>query len=413
MNDIYVNLYKPTIVIDLGEEKINLNNSELVSISFMHNYDTASYPIIRLRIYADISRIYKICDNADSIRVNGVLGGGIYKLTGEDKTPVMVHSTKDINLHLKGYIETKNIPYTLIDEYKNGLKNSNSLNENRKVPLEIYCYDESLIHKMKQQAPSIYKNITVGSAIEDTLQRNGIYNYSIDPIMNQTRNNQILIPNLNITQAISFIDRQYGLYPKGASLYGDIDKLYISNLDTEYTKSRILPIYVESSSNNTDMSGLIKINNEYKFIVTAANVSIQTETDIERVLHSIDMSSVNLMDLDDVSIMKMENLFKDMSKYSQLESINIPSLLHKTKNKYLISDYISRIDEKITKIDVSGAGFDITQIKPDTRMNLVFKTPIRGLNINKHYRPQFANHVLSNMDSKLFIAQTTMTLCTN
>jgi hypothetical protein len=207
-----VTLYQPAIAVILPNETLNISVSDIVSISFIHNYDTATFPIVRLRLYSDISVIQTICENPNDIEVRGTLFGMIYRMNDEDKSPVPVSYVNEISFGLKGYIENKNIPSSKFDQYVFGIKKTADLNTNMKVPIEIYCYDDSLVHLMKQKAPSIYKNMSLTSIIIDILQRNGIYAYYLDPLANQKKYDQVLIPNLNISQTLGFFDKKYGLY---------------------------------------------------------------------------------------------------------------------------------------------------------------------------------------------------------
>lgn len=413
MKDVYVTMYTPSLNLLVNNETINLSNSEIVSISFIHNYDTASYPIIRLRIYADLTKIQQICENPDSILVRGCLNGGIYKMNqNTENESTLVKAVKSINISLKAYIEMKNIPSSTYDQYEDGKKKESDLNVNVKSPLELYCYNEQLVHYMKKRANSIYKDTSIGTVLHDVLQQANVYNAEIDPITNPKKYNQVLIPNMNIIQSISFIDYYYGLYKKGGMMYGDLDKLYIANTDV-YNGTTPVPIYVESYKNNNDSSGMTRINNEYQFYIMAPNVSIRSESDIERVLHGPKLAAINLMDMNDIDIVELTNLFEEIKSLSLSENIEVPNLLHKTQNKYIGTSYVARLDERITKVDVSGTGFDIMRITPKTRFNLIFASPIRGIKIDKQYRATFVCHVLSSTDSGKFIAQTTMNLCTN
>ena len=413
MKDVYVTMYTPSLNLLVNNETINLSNSEIVSISFIHNYDTASYPIIRLRIYADLTKIQQICENPDSILVRGCLNGGIYKMNqNTENESTLVKAVKSINISLKAYIEMKNIPSSTYDQYEDGKKKESDLNVNVKSPLELYCYNEQLVHYMKKRANSIYKDTSIGTVLHDILQQANVYNAEIDPITNPKKYNQVLIPNMNIIQSISFIDYYYGLYKKGGMMYGDLDKLYIANTDV-YNGTTPIPIYVESYKNNNDSSGMTRINNDYQFYIMAPNVSIRSESDIERVLHGPKHAVINLMDMNDIDIVKLTNLFEEIKSLSLSENIETPNLLHKTQNKYIGTSYVARLDERITKVDVSGTGFDIMRITPKTRFNLIFASPIRGIKIDKQYRATFVCHVLSSTDSGKFIAQTTMNLCTN
>lgn len=413
MKDVYVTMYTPSLNLLVNNETINLSNSEIVSISFIHNYDTASYPIIRLRIYADLTKIQQICENSDSILVRGCLNGGIYKMNqNTENESTLVKAVKSINISLKAYIEMKNIPSSTYDQYEDGKKKESDLNVNVKSPLELYCYNEQLVHYMKKRANSIYKDTSIGTVLHDILQQANVYNAEIDPITNPKKYNQVLIPNMNIIQSISFIDYYYGLYKKGGMMYGDLDKLYIANTDV-YNGTTPIPIYVESYKNNNDSSGMTRINNDYQFYIMAPNVSVRSESDIERVLHGPKLAAINLMDMNDIDIVELTNLFEEIKSLSLSENIETPNLLHKTQNKYIGTSYVARLDERITKVDVSGTGFDIMRITPKTRFNLIFASPIRGIKIDKQYRATFVCHVLSSTDSGKFIAQTTMNLCTN
>ena len=413
MKDVYVTMYTPSLNLLVNNETINLSNSEIVSISFIHNYDTASYPIIRLRIYADLTKIQQICENPDSILVRGCLNGGIYKMNqNTENESTLVKAVKSINISLKAYIEMKNIPSSTYDQYEDGKKKESDLNVNVKSPLELYCYNEQLVHYMKKRANSIYKDTSIGTVLHDILQQANVYNAEIDPITNPKKYNQVLIPNMNIIQSISFIDYYYGLYKKGGMMYGDLDKLYIANTDV-YNGTTPIPIYIESYKNNNDSSGMTRINNDYQFYIMAPNVSIRSESDIERVLHGPKLAAINLMDMNDIDIVELTNLFEEIKSLSLSENIEVPNLLHKTQNKYIGTSYVARLDERITKVDISGTGFDIMRITPKTRFNLIFASPIRGIKIDKQYRATFVCHVLSSTDSGKFIAQTTMNLCTN
>ena len=425
MNDKYSVLYTISLTVVLNKDTyINIPSSDIVSIAFVHNYDVKTYPIIRIRLYTDIGNIQSILEFPDSIYVRTSMNGNIYMLNdnNESRTPVAVAGASPISFELKGYIENKNIPSSIADQYPDGLKKTSDLNDNVKCPIEIYCYDEQIVHNMQQKSQSIYKNMTLTSVLQDILVRSNVRNYSIDLLNNQTKYEQILIPNLNVTEAVSFFDIKYGLYHKGGQMYGDIDKMYICNSDVNNGTVPV-PIYVRSAKNNDDECGMRKMDgvHNYQMIVNAPNVSVITETDIERVLNSSEMGAINLTDMG-ITIEELKKLFTEsMDKSSarkssggiSLKPIDTPQLLHKSNSEYVLPAFIARLDEKITKIDISGSGFDIGKLHMNTRYNIIFESPIRGLNINYAYRASYMTHVITNLSGSLFTAQTTMRLCSN
>jgi hypothetical protein len=135
--------------------------------------------------------------------------------------------------------------------------------------------------------------------------------------------------------------------------------------------------------------------------------------------------NVNTMNIDAVSMVK---LYPDMdkektnrirssgnNKYMKIlrDKIEVPDILHKAESRYVAETFNARMSERITKVDISGVGFDIGKLNIRTRYNLIFDSPIRGMSINQLYRATTITHVISNLDSNLFIAQTTMNLCSN
>lgn len=412
-----------------GYITLQIPTADIVSITMINDYDYATFPIIRLRLYTDLTNMTYLTENPDDINVSIIMNGNVYRMNDSDnKTPTPVSGATNINISLKGYIENKNVPTSIFDKYDHGIERLIDLNVVRKVPIELYCYDEKIIHYMRTRTESIYKDMTLSSIIETMFRNQGIINLNIDPMSNQIKYDQVLIPNLNINESLSFFDSMYGMYEKGAQLYGDIDKVYISNTDVN-NRTTPLPIFVESYKNNSDMGGIRKINTVYNMNTKAENISVISETDIERVLNAEYINAINLNSFE-ISNVTMTKLFPKLNTESNIlvqnssgsieksiENLSIkyaiPDMLHKSKNKFIANTIAARIYEKVTRVDVSGVGFDIGKLKINTRYNLIFDSPIRGIDMNQLYRSTYSVHIFTNLDSDLFIAQTTMHLCNN
>ena len=430
-SDKYSTLYKINLNIQTNNrtESINIQPSDIISIMMVNNYDSATFPIIRIRLYSDLSVMETLTEYPDQIYVVMNLYGNMYKMNDEnDKSPIPVSSATNISLNMKGYIENKNTPTSVMDQYEHGIKKSDDLNTVRKVPIELYCYNDELIHFMRRKSPSIFKNMSLTSVIESIFRKQGVVNFMMEPIQNQEKYDQILIPNLNINETLSFFDSRYCLYPKGAQVYGDIDKLYICDTTSD-NGTKALPIYVDSYKSGSDMGGMVKYGDVYQMSTKAINVSVISETDIEKVLNAENITSVNVNTLD-VESVAMVKLFPDtetdsaeritsttdINKYIKIlrdKKITTTDILHKSMNTHLAEMFNARISERITRVDVSGVGFDIGKLKINSRYNLIFESPIRGMSINQFYRATTVSHVISNLSSDLFVAQTTMNLCSN
>lgn len=429
-NKKYSTLYKigMTIKTNNNTEVIRISSSDIVSISFINNYDTATFPIIRIRLYSDLTVMEKLIQYPDQIYVSLNMNGNIYMMNDDNTTsPTPVSAASNISFTLKAYIENKNTPTSIMDQYVHGIKKKTDLNNSVKVPIEMYCYDDQLIHFMRRKASSIFKDMSITSVIESIFRKQGIVNYDLEVLQNQDKYDQILIPNLDINETLSFFDTNYGLYMKGAQVYGDVDKLYICDSESD-NGTKALPIYVDSYKSGSDMGGMRKQNTSYQMNTRAINVSVISETDIEKVLNSETVSAINVNNLaiENVSMVKLFpdtlkdstkriSSSSDMDKYYKISRsrISTPDILHKSINDHIAETYNARISERITKMDVSGVGFDIGKMKINSRYNVIFESPIRGMSVNQMYRATTVSHTISNLDSDLFIAQTVMNLCSN
>ena len=401
----YSVLYKTSIQIFAGNNVLNIPTSDIVSLTFINQYDTMTFPIIRIRLYTDLSIIQYMTDDKDNISANVVLHGGVYSVNEDNKT-TMMNACKDINFNMKVYIQNKNIPSSKMDQYVNGMKKENDLNNNVKIPIELFGYNQTCIHNMKKISMGIYKDMSLASIVTDMFNRADIRNLHIDPFDNQNKLKQVLLPNLNISDSLSFIETTYGLHRKGTQIFGDTDKMYISNMNVN-ASSKLLPIYVASTKNNTNSCGMIRVGKEYRMYTMGMNVSVLSQSDLESTLNGKNVVAVNVNTNETT-----KNELDKLNKY-KVQSIDTPNILHKTHNPFVTDFSTARINERLTRIDVAGSGFDISDMKINTRYNLIFETPSRGEKINERYRASYVCHVLSNIDADKFIAQTTMNLCSN
>jgi len=411
MEKTYQTLYTVNLVLSVHGTNYQINQSEIVSISFMHNYDTHIFPIIRIRLQSDLELLQNITEYPDEIEMVGNLYGNIYLLEDDQSKPTIVNGAHNIQFNMKVYIENKNMPTSTMDQYRDGVKITSDLNQTPKVPIELYGYHQSLVYYMRRQTKSIYKNMGLESIINDLFQRGNVMHYYKDPLNQQACFDQVLIPNLNLLQTLAYFDTYYGLYEKGAQIYGDIDQLYLTNTDSNLYQN-IIPIRVLSSLSDSDMAGLKKYsNNEYWMTILFNNISILSESDIERLMQAENIGAVNV-NTNEIQSASLKELYQ--YKTNEIYgNENIPNILHKHMNPFIATSNAARIKEKITKVDMSIIGADIGDMHINTRYNLMFDTTIRGANIGGLYRPKFVNHLLTNQGNDLYVAQSTMQLCKN
>lgn len=409
-NKHYANLYHISLSLIVNKTVININPSDIVTMSIINNYDSMTYPIIRFRLYSDISVIRLLAENPSNIFVRCNLDGGVY-LIKEETSPVIIKPSQSISFTMKGFIENKNIASNKYDEYINGVKKTSDLNDNIKVPIELYCFHEDTLTNFHKYAKSIYKDSTIETVINDLLNRCGIHDYEIDKINNQEKYEQLLFPNLNIIEALSMIDNYYGIHKKGTQLYCDLNNVVkIVDMDVN-TNKKTIPIYVTAGNNQDNTHGLRKLNDKFYSTTSAECVAVVSETDTEKILNTESVTAINAQTLE-LSSRKLTKLFESLEEPYVDKTIGTP-YIHKSKNKYIADTVSARVYEHITTVHLSLTGIDISQLTIDSRINVIFETPIRGVKMNERYRQVNGVHVLSQLDSNLFYAQTTLTISSN
>ena len=123
MNDqtSYSVFYKLSLRLVINEtEVVNINNSDIVSLSIMNQYDSKTYPMIRLRLYPDITLLQKITKYPDALELRGSLDGGVYRVK-TNETADIVSPTQSLQMGMKVYFEYKNTPTSDMDKYQDGL----------------------------------------------------------------------------------------------------------------------------------------------------------------------------------------------------------------------------------------------------------------------------------------------------
>ena len=100
-------LYKLSLYLQtMGEagSVFSVATSDIVSIAMIHNYDEAMFPVIRVRLYSDLSTIEKLTQYPDQIYVSLRMHGNVYRMGDENKSPELVYGANNITFSLKGYI---------------------------------------------------------------------------------------------------------------------------------------------------------------------------------------------------------------------------------------------------------------------------------------------------------------------
>ena len=114
--DKYTSLFEINTYIYNGKERgIMLSNDDIISLSIIHDYDHAFFPIIRLRLYIDLPKFAYINEDPNNILVSMVLSGDVYGINEESseksytkRTSKKFYITVFLILDLQNHIFKKN-----------------------------------------------------------------------------------------------------------------------------------------------------------------------------------------------------------------------------------------------------------------------------------------------------------------
>lgn len=413
--DKYTTLYEIGITVNNGKASpMVLSNDDIISLSIINDYDYAIFPIIRLRLFIDLDKYTYINEDPNNLSLTFNCMGGVYKINQTDNgtTQVKIISTGSadfgINGILNGYVETKNNAYSKYDNYQMGTKRDSSLNTNNKIPLTVFCYDAQLVRAFKRKVPGIYKNTSLEYIINDMFEKCGIaFDYlNISRIDNSEKFDQVLIPNLSLMEALSYLDTYYGLYEEGTQIFCDTYSRINMGSATPGIGS-MFNVRVSSYKAGDTFSGVMLNGKDISYQTPDASVVIKSQTDLEQATNAQIFGSINVETMEAVSTY-LEETFKG----SDVSNITTPDIIHKSKNKFIPTMYRARLNDRNTRIDLSLNGFVISpQYSVTSGFTFTFDNPIRGVDIGRAYRSMNATHTLTNIGSGLFDIQSTFQLC--
>lgn len=114
------------------------------------------------------------------------------------------------------------------------------------IPEKIYNQNSKIIN-------AVYKQSTIAEIIIDILdtEYNKVY---IDRPDNNDREETLLIPPLNISNAINYLNQNYGIYNTSYRLFFDFEKIYVVKMFNNKSDIHKLIVNVKSQNSTSDSS---------------------------------------------------------------------------------------------------------------------------------------------------------------
>ena len=185
---------------------------------------------------------------------------------------------------------------------------------------------------------------------------------------------ELLIPNMSILKAFTFIDSYYGLYKSGSIIWFGIDHIYIgpyNNKGDTYIRGEIpcTNIVVPKSTNSDYINSLgsVKKSDDIKsnyVICDYKTLNIQNESISNDYINANNIESVDSYE-DSTKVSKS----KATSKNSNFKKV----FKNKTENEFITDTYTAQSNAKSVVITAKLQDFDISVLTPNKKFNMIFE----------------------------------------
>lgn len=393
---MYVCMYRvATLVFSVADKKISLNQSNVLSVEKIDYFDYKLRSILKVRLAIDIRQKLWILANKSDVICKFELNK-----FGMD-TDIEAEIVGDQNVWNQEFAVYLNDDDAAIDI--EGLEDELKLNSgqdftisdtddrdyfNGQEILDVYLYNASLLKPSTFRLDGIYKSDILSNIMGNIITKSKHKHVLMSPIENNTVYKELELPSYKAYEAFVYLDQYYGLYKAGASIFYDVDRLYIINAngkstavaDKEWPETNFL---VSQKSNSNPGNGMVYRQKEKTYYINIPEDNIQPNkpSDSTKITYG---DSVQIITTDDIKIDTIGN-----SSNSQI------AYMRSTDNQFAAEVIEARMRENDCIMYINGDGFDINAFTLNKTFKITYEDPGKQKKYGKHrYRIAFAQHAL-------------------
>lgn len=380
-------------------EKIIMDQSNILSIEKMDNFEYNIRSIIKVKVQLDIRQKAWIIKNKSSINCKFELDkfGFDQELEEEIVGEQTVWNTEfavflnddDANMDVTSIEQSLQINEG--DEFNiNNIEDRGYYTDQEVI--DLYLYNRDLINASRKNINKVFSSVLIQDAVSSILSESGHKNVLMSPVENNNVQSELLIPSYPSYKAIVYLDQYYGLYKRGASIFYDVDTLYIINpngkatalRDNEWPETQFL---ITSRMDSLPGNGMVRKQNQNVFYlnVPEEGISPQNLSEAKSAKYG---STIQLITMDDVKV--------ETTKVNESNNGNVYRAYQNSTDNIYASDIIkSRMEENEAIMYITGNNYDINAFTLNKVYRLTFENTDKQLKFGKNvYRIAFANHRL-------------------
>lgn len=366
------NYYNYLVTLDMlipNEEKVTFTDLYLGDIQIEKDFDNAYFPIFSISVFFTTELFYKMIENKENVKFRFKMEKYI---VDEKNTEQRKYKELVLNDIFTTYLTDDSI-----NVYKDILKAANNKNDGNNITasgtvIDLYLFKESDMLASRNNINAIISQGNMTDVLTFLFSKSGVKKMLMAPIDNNEIYTEILLPPSTTIQNVLYLEKMYGLYKNGTTLFFDIDTTYLlpKTASTVAYKSgeylyTTLACY-KSGKSASVMAGSYKdnIRKTYTVYVNVDNISFSTDALVNE---QVSGNNLSIVDTSSNSITTVE------PDVSNRNSGNVKTVINNFNNKYLQSILENRKVENDNVINATLYDFDIETLTPNKRINVVFE----------------------------------------
>lgn len=391
----------PMLILAKGTEKFELDFTNILSIEKLDDFEFNIRSILKVKLRMDTKHKLWVIKNKREITVKFALD----KLGLDREAETIITGPEEVwNIEFSIYlndddesIDTKSMEQT--EEMDTGTEyNSNDLEGEdyftSQEAFDIYLFNPKILNASNKTFNKVFTSAPLQDIVGELLTETGHKKVLMSPIENDEVYQELLVPSNPAYKGLIYLDQYYGLYKFGASIFYDLNKLYIINTNGKVTAKEkdewtettfLIPVRDKATPGN----GMVRKSEEKVFYIDIPeeNVSPQKPS----ISKNAEMGSeAKVVITDDITI---DTASADQSFMNQRNEYI--RYTRKDDNKYTPSILQARMEENECVIYISGENLDINAFTLNKTYKLVFEEASKQREYGSFtYRIAYAYHFI-------------------
>lgn len=383
-----------TLAFSIKDQQLMLKQSNVLAIDKIDYFEYKLRSILHLRLAIDIRQKIWILANKANITCKFELDKfGMDRESEGESSGEQIAWNEEFAVYL-----TDDDASIDVESLENQLKlNSgedfkiNDINDtsyfNSQEIMDVYLYNAKLIKASITQVNAINSSDLLINSVADILTSTKHKHVVMSPFENNTIYKELFIPNVKAYEAIVYLDQYYGFYKTGASIFYDVDRLYIvntngkpTNVKKEWSETVFM---ITSRDNSTPGNGMVRRTGENIFYVNIPeeNISPKKPSDSMSVEYG---DTIQIITTDDIKVETDGNSSNVYKAYNK-----------STDNQFASSIIRARMKENDAVLYINGDNFDLNAFTLNKSFKVVFEDTSKQLKYGKGlYRIAYACHAL-------------------